>query len=303
MSGSTVKKQGYTPPVDMISVDRLRPGPGNLRGQDWPPADRDLMASIVEVGIVEPVIVTPTADAQGALTVYAVIAGHRRIAAAIAAGLEWVPAIIRRDLDEKGALVVALVENLHREDLTPLEEARGYQRLVDLGLPQKDLAARLGRSKSHVSKRLSLLKLEPAAQAYLDAGKLLVEDALAMVGMDAGQTERALHDIEALAFRRQGEVGQLIERVAEPRAKAGKAEEPDGRTSRSEQVWELTEAELVTFRELARRRIAQAAAMRKFRASAKRRSMEWDEEDLVGLIALASGDTRPKRRTGRKGGK
>lgn len=287
-----------------IATKFLRPGPGNLRdgaGGSWPDPDPDLAASIKAVGVLEPLIVRAT-PASGPTT-WEVIAGHRRAGAAILAGLENVPVIVRQVTDAE-AVQFALIENLQREDLTPLEEARAYAKLLELGSKQKDLAPKVGRSQSHVSKRLALLKLPAPAQAYLDSGRLLVEDALAMVGMEPGQVERALHDIEALRYRRLGEVGSLIEKAGAGTPARGKAakDDPAGRGPKEEQSWELFERDLVVFRELARRRISQTAAGQRLRRLAAGRDLEWDPENLVALIGLALGDTKAPRRRTRKGG-
>lgn len=302
----TNKLAGYD--VQMVPRDLLRPGPGNLRdGADgWPEGDPELAASIKTVGILEPLIVRQV-DWPGGL-VYEVVAGHRRAAAAALAGLEKVPAFVRELTDTK-AIQIALIENLQREDLSPIEEARGLRQLLDTGMPQTTAAKEIGRSQSHVSKRLELLKLPAHAQAYLDAGKLRVADALALAKLDEPTINNALHQIEALQYRRAGEVEQLIKRVAE-RAKpqrGGKAGKDDDKPviSGREQTWELSSRELVIFRELARRRITVDGARKRLVRAATLRELEWDPKDLADLIALASGDTKARRRTGRpaKGGK
>lgn len=290
-----------TSPIDfrIVSTTQLRPGPGNLRdGADgWPDPDPELAASIKAAGVLEPLLVRQV-EPSGE---FEVIAGHRRMGAAVLAEVREVPVIIRQVSDAQ-AVQMALIENLQREDLTAIEEARAYQKLIDLGAKQKQLASSVGRSQSHVSKRLQLLKLPASAQAYLDAGKLLVEDALAMVGLDEPQVERALHDIEALAFRRQGEVGDLIEKIGQPPARR-KRDEAEGRNAaKDEQLWEVYERDLVVFRELARRRLSQTAAVQKLRRLASSRGLEWDDEALVGFVGLALGDTKaPRRRKRSKG--
>src|SRR5258708_5324983 len=106
-----------------------------------------------------------------------VMAGHRRLAAAKKAGLVDVPVIVV-DLDEGGRMEALLVENLHRLDIDPLEEAEGYKRLLTLGLKQQEIAAKVGRAPSHVSKRLSLLELPKEAQQAVADGTLKMADAI-----------------------------------------------------------------------------------------------------------------------------
>ena len=93
------------------------------------------------------------------------------------------PAIVREDLDGPGAIAIMFAENFHREDLTPLEEAATFALLRELGLPQTQIAAQTGCSQSHVSKRLALLTLPPAAQEALREGQLPLNDALALAGL------------------------------------------------------------------------------------------------------------------------
>ena len=162
-----------------VPVDRLRPGP-DVRTPGGPAADvDDLAASITSHGVLEPLIirnVTPDDDdtepAPGVPLGYVVVAGRRRLAAATAAGLDLVPCLLRADLDSDDGLEVTLIENLHRADLTPVEEARGYGLLADLGHTQTDIAARVGVNQSTVSKRLALLGLDPALQVLVDAGEV-----------------------------------------------------------------------------------------------------------------------------------
>lgn len=132
----------------------------------------DLAASMKELGVIEPIV----AVRNGAG--YTIVAGHRRYAAAKKAKLTDVPVVVR-ELTEAQRIETMLVENLHREDLTAVEEAVIFQRLVtECGYAQRKLAEQVGVSQAHVSKRLSLLKLPKDALAKLDAGELTVKDGL-----------------------------------------------------------------------------------------------------------------------------
>lgn len=182
-----------------IPISKLVPGPGNLRpGNPWPEPDPELVASIRAVGVLEPVLTIPQ-DGH-----FAVVAGHRRIAGAIGAGLQEVPGIVR-ELSAADALIAALVENLQREDLTALEEARGIRQLLDVGnLKATQVAEKIGRSKGHVSKRLSLLELPAEVQALVGSEQLPVADAVELAEY-AGQPEVLKAVLPAIAdARRRG---------------------------------------------------------------------------------------------------
>jgi ParB/RepB/Spo0J family partition protein len=142
----------------------------------------ELAASIVEVGLLEPVIVTPLGknggkgSANGSAK-YLIVAGSRRLIAAKKAKVKTLPAIVRK-FDEKERVLAMAIENLQREDLTVLEEAGAYSRLTELGMTEREVAKRTGRAQSHVHKRMSLLGLPEDAQKLIDDGKLSVTHAL-----------------------------------------------------------------------------------------------------------------------------
>lgn len=161
MSTSTV--------LENLAVSKVHPDPNNPRSS----LDNidDLAASIRSGGLVEPVVVRAHPERAGE---WMIVAGHRRHAAHVKAGIKTIPAVVR-DMDDAQAVAVMLVENLQREDLDPLDEAGAYRRLVGFGWKQKDIADATGRSAAHVSKRLRLLDLpEPVAKA-VRAGEVTVE--------------------------------------------------------------------------------------------------------------------------------
>ena len=136
----------------------------------------ELAASIIQLGVLQPILVRP-ADGQ-----YQLIAGERRWKAAQRAGLTTIPAVVRTS-DDVGAVEQALVENLHRQDLTALEEGAAYQQLIeDFGLTHDELASRVGKSRSTITNTLRLLGLPPAVQHLLASGKLSAGHARALLG-------------------------------------------------------------------------------------------------------------------------
>ncbi|MDR7518687.1 MAG: ParB/RepB/Spo0J family partition protein [Armatimonadota bacterium] len=149
-----------------IPVDRIRPNALQPRLAFGSEPLSELEASIREHGVLQPVLVRPAGGE------YELVAGERRWRAAAAAGLRTIPAMVRH-LDDRSALEAALVENLQREDLGPLERARAYRRLIeDFGMSQEDVARRVGRSQPSVANTLRLLSLPGEVQASLEAGRI-----------------------------------------------------------------------------------------------------------------------------------
>ncbi|MBI4354902.1 MAG: ParB/RepB/Spo0J family partition protein [Candidatus Omnitrophica bacterium] len=150
----------------------------------WQPRERfneekqeELIASIKENGLLQPIVVRPRAGG------YELIAGERRLRAAQALGHAEIPAVIR-DVDDRGALELSLLENLQRDDLNAIEAARGCQRLIDeFSLTQEQVAQRLGKNRSSVANSLRLLKLPGAIQAALQHEELTEGHARALLGL------------------------------------------------------------------------------------------------------------------------
>ncbi|MCG6962958.1 MAG: ParB/RepB/Spo0J family partition protein [Acidobacteria bacterium] len=165
-----------------IPLARIRPNPNQPRHRFDPAALDELAASIAEHGVLQPLLVAE--DGGGG---YVLVAGERRLRAAERAGLAVVPAVIRERLDDQGELALALVENLQRSDLTPLEAAHAFSHLRDVfGLSQEDIAKRVGIDRSTVSNALRLLKLEPEIQAMVDDGRIAAGHARALLAITEG---------------------------------------------------------------------------------------------------------------------
>ena len=146
-----------------------------------------LTASVREVGVIQPVLVRPSGDGS-----YELIAGERRWRAAKRAGLATIPALVR-DADELAAVEQALVENLHREDLSPLEEAGAYQQLIeDFGLTHDELATRVGRSRVAITNTLRLFQLPPSIQRLVGEGRISAGHARALLGTPDRAFQEAL---------------------------------------------------------------------------------------------------------------
>lgn len=187
-------------PVERIRPNRLQPRSGFSHE---PLAE--LEESIKAHGILQPVLVRPVPDG------YELIAGERRWRAAAAAGLRSVPALVRY-LDDRGALEAALVENLQREDLNPLERARAYRRLQDqFQMTQEAVARRVGRSQSSVANTVRLLSLPAEVQASLESGRVTEGHARALLAIEA--------PARLLAVWREVEAKGLSVRETEARAR------------------------------------------------------------------------------------
>jgi ParB family chromosome partitioning protein len=162
-----------------VPIERLRPGRFQPRRRFDAEEIAELVASVKERGILQPILVRRTGE--GADEAYEIVAGERRWRAAQQAQLHQVPVVIK-ELSDADALEVALVENLQRQNLTPLEEAEGFRRLMDeFGHTQERLAKALGKSRSHLANTLRLLGLPDEVKALVDDGKLSAGHARAIL--------------------------------------------------------------------------------------------------------------------------
>ncbi|MEL7708515.1 ParB/RepB/Spo0J family partition protein [Citromicrobium bathyomarinum] len=166
-----------------IPVARIEPLPGQPRQIFDDEALDDLARSIAQRGVIQPVIVRPL-ERKGR---YQLVAGERRWRAAQRAKLHEIPAIIR-DLDQREVMAIALIENIQREDLNPIEEARAYQHLADEeGMSQAEIAELVDKSRSHVANHQRLLALPEKVIAYVERGQLSMGHARALIGHDAAE--------------------------------------------------------------------------------------------------------------------
>lgn len=234
-----------------LPLAQVAPHPDNPRGTT--PADLgdvdELAASMASGGLVQPIVVIPVsaflehrqADAAAAGDVeldgitHVVVAGHRRRAAALQLGWDTISALVRPDLAAEAARTF-IVENLHRADLTPLQEAAGYVQLRDGGLSQREIAAAVGVSQSHVSKRLGLLRMPPAAQDALAGDLLTIAEAQLLGSLSEADQVKAWESIEPdLKKYGHGNVEWAVRRVAQDNA-ARKAIEKATRQAQHEGV-------------------------------------------------------------------
>lgn len=163
-----------------LPIESIEPNPQQPRSHFGEEALASLADSIREVGVLQPIVVRPSGDG------YVLIAGERRCRAAKIAGLDEIPAVVQAgEVDETSSLAEALIENVQREDLSPLEEAAGYQQLLeDFGLTHDTVAQRVGKSRSSITNTLRLLQLPAAIQGMLERGELAAGHARALLALE-----------------------------------------------------------------------------------------------------------------------
>ncbi|HEV3373109.1 MAG TPA: ParB/RepB/Spo0J family partition protein [Xanthobacteraceae bacterium] len=198
-----------------VPIEFLRPNPRNPRRHFAETELDELAASMRERGIIQPIVVRPM---KGAADSYEIIAGERRWRAAQRAGLHVVP-IVPLDVSDDEALQLAIIENVQRADLNPLEEAAGYQALMNEFEHSQDAIAKMvGKSRSHVANTLRLLKLPQSVQAYIGEGKISAGHARMLVGQPDPErlareiVERGLNvrQVEAMAQERAHASGKSV---------------------------------------------------------------------------------------------
>lgn len=181
---SLIPKTGGGTGVETVDIDLIVPNPHQPRTHFDSEALEELAASIREHGVLQPVIVTQVTSDLGPPT-YQLIAGERRLQAARMAGIERMPVVIREAVEGTELLELALVENLQRQDLNPLEEAAAFKRLSDeFSLTQEDISRRVGRSRTAVANIMRLLTLEEDIRASIASGQITEGHARALLAID-----------------------------------------------------------------------------------------------------------------------
>ena len=207
---------------ELVEIDRLVGAADNLRRNVGNVTE--LAASIRSIGVLEPLLVTPAVDG------FAVVAGHRRLAAARKAGLEVVPCVVR-EMSEVERVIALVVENEQRSDLSPIESAEGYFRLIDMGVTQKELAKKVVRSAKHVASRLALLELPRSVRGQVHAGRLGLGAAAALLALvDEPQVIEEIAagdpaDVERAVLRHQARSAQRAEQLGHDESDVG---DPEG---------------------------------------------------------------------------
>jgi ParB family chromosome partitioning protein len=199
--------------VSSLAVERIRPGRYQPRQDFDADSLRELADSIAAQGVIQPIVVRPAGDGR-----YEIIAGERRWRAAQQAGLSDIPVVVR-EVDEQAAIAIALIENIQRDDLNPLEEASALQRLLgEFGLTHMQVAEAVGKSRTTVTNLLRLLELNEDVKRALEQGQLEMGHARALLGLKGHRQSAAaervvsrglsVRETERLVRRLQQEDGE-----------------------------------------------------------------------------------------------
>lgn len=208
--------------VQRISIDKIRANRYQPRQEFDESALDELKDSIVQHGILQPILLRQLPDDQG----YELVAGERRFRAAKLAGLLDVPALVR-PLSDAASTEIALIENLQREDLNAIEEASAYQNLLqNFSLTQEALAERVGRSRSHIANMMRLLKLDPHVQEYLANGSLTMGQARPLIVLTDAALQREAADIIMARECSARQAEELVKRMQKDEDAVGANEKP-----------------------------------------------------------------------------
>ena len=173
-----------------VPIEQIAPNPLQPRKTFNDASIDELSRSVREHGIIQPLVVTRSGDQK-----YKLIAGERRYRAAQKAGLTTVPIVVKEEMGEGDALQVALIENIQREDLNPIEEALAYHQLhEEFGLTQEEIARRVGKERSTVANFLRLMKLPDPVKKLLASGQLSMGHARALLAVDSAKKQEQLAD-------------------------------------------------------------------------------------------------------------
>jgi ParB family chromosome partitioning protein len=216
---------GAPPPGATLPVDLIRRGRYQPRRQFDEDRLRELADSIVAQGMVQPIVVRPLEDG------YEIIAGERRWRAAQLAGLAEVPVVVR-DVDDQAAMAMALIENIQRDDLNPLEEANALHRLLnEFDLTHQQVAQAVGKSRTTVTNLIRLLELNPEVKAMVEEGRLEMGHARALLALEGPTQTEAARQVAAkgLSVRETEALVRRLNTPHTPAANDGVDDDPDVR--------------------------------------------------------------------------
>ncbi len=218
-SGQADEDRAGDSPLRMIAIAAIKPLPGNPRKNFDEAALDELAASIAARGVIQPIIVRPTGPGA-----FQLVAGERRWRAAQKARLHDIPALVR-ELDERDVMALALIENLQREDLNPVEEARAYQRLADEeAMTQAEIAKLVDKSRSHIANLQRLLNLPAAVLDRVENGALTMGHARALIGREDAEELADIAVRENLSVR---EVELLVRKLGRGDDEPATTDKPD----------------------------------------------------------------------------
>ncbi len=224
LKGSSMLEADDVGDFRALPLDVIEPGRYQPRTQFGEAALEELAASIREQGLLQPIVVRPLRSGH-----YEILAGERRWRACQLAGLEQIPALIR-DLQDQDALAIALIENIQREDLNALEEARALRRLIkEFQLSHAQAATAVGRSRSAISNLLRLLDLNPEVQELMEGGALEMGHGRALLGLSGPEQSRVAGEVAArgLSARQTEALVRRRKKSAGSNATQSRRQDPD----------------------------------------------------------------------------
>jgi len=264
--------------VQQIPIDHLTPNPRQPRASIEEAEIEDLVASVREHGVLQPLVVRRMEEET-----YEIVAGERRWRAARAAGLKTVPCVVR-DTDEATSLVLALVENLQREDLNAMEAAQGYQQLIEqFGMTQEQVAQRVGKSRTAVANTLRLLQLPEAVQAMIREGRLSEGHGRALLGVQEPPERIAELAEEATQL---GLSVRELEQIAQESRDSGTESSTALTPSAPRRSRKPLPPELEDVRQRLQTALATAVRLRPRRQGGIIEIEYYDDEDLTRLLEL-----------------
>jgi len=254
----TLDDPATTPPpggdgLQTVAVDLLVRGAYQPRQDMHAETLEDLAQSIRAQGVIQPIVVRPLPERDpGGAQRYEIVAGERRWRAAQMAGLQFVPVVVR-EIPDSAAIAMALIENIQREDLNPLEEALAIRRLIDeFGLTHEDAADAIGRSRAAVSNLLRLMQLGEVAQELLQKRAIEMGHARALLGLTDARMQAEVARLVSTKGLSVRETERLIKRMLEgpskSRAEAGRSTDPDVRRLENELAEKLGAQVLIQHR-------------------------------------------------------
>ncbi len=218
--------------VQQIGLDQIRPNPFQPRRTFDEASLEELSDSIRRQGVLQPVVVRPMGEG------YELIVGERRWRASAKAGLKEIPALVRHVSDEE-MMAQALVENIQREDLNPIEEAHAYRQLMQLaGLTQEELAAMVGKKRPTVANSLRLLSLTPSVQEMVLEGKISAGHAKVLLGLEGKEQLKAAAEVveKGLSVRETERLVQGLAKKKVPRGTTKKQSSPNPQLAQVENL-------------------------------------------------------------------
>ena len=267
--------------VKELDLDKVIPNPDQPRKIFDEDKMQDLVDSVREHGVIQPILVYPKEDQ------YIIIAGERRYRACKKAGLDKIPALVRK-LDEEQIMEIALIENIQRDDLSPFEEARAYEALQKkFGYTQEKLAARMGKSRSSVANLMRLLALPLDVQQMVEDKKLTIGHVRPLLSLESDEIRSSFaHEI----YQNELTVRDVEEMVQEIISEKDKKEEPSDKVVEEIKVKKQLSPEMMALQEQLAERLSTKVSIKKKGDGGKLVIEYYSQDDLKRIIDGLNGE-------------